>query len=83
MKKDNFIKQAARWVARNIITPPTYSDITAIGPDCYHCDGPNGSVILSLEPLPQSRHQPLGKNGDQRWKIIVHQPGFDNTTFVK
>ena len=30
----------------NIITPPTYSSITAIGSDRYHCDGPNGSVIL-------------------------------------
>ena len=30
----------------NIITPPTYSSITAIGPDRYHCDGPDGSVIL-------------------------------------
>jgi hypothetical protein len=30
----------------NIITPPLYSSITAIGPDRYHCDGPNGSVIL-------------------------------------
>ena len=30
----------------NIITPPSYSSITAIGPDRYHCEGPNGSVIL-------------------------------------
>lgn len=30
----------------NIITLPIYSDITAIGPDRYHCTGPNGSVIL-------------------------------------
>ena len=30
----------------NMITPPTYSSITAIGSDRYHCDGPNGSVIL-------------------------------------
>lgn len=30
----------------NIITPPSYSRITAIGKDRYHCDGPNGSVIL-------------------------------------
>ena len=30
----------------NMITPPSYSSITAIGPDRYHCDGPNGSVIL-------------------------------------
>ena len=30
----------------NIITPPSYSCITAIGKDRYHCDGPNGSVIL-------------------------------------
>lgn len=30
----------------NIITPPSYSSIEAIGPDRYHCDGPNGSVIL-------------------------------------
>lgn len=30
----------------NVITPPSYSRITAIGPDCYHCDGPYGSVIL-------------------------------------
>ena len=30
----------------NIITPPSYSRINAIGPDRYHCDGPNGSVIL-------------------------------------
>lgn len=30
----------------NIITPPSYSRITAIGPDRYHCDGTKGSVIL-------------------------------------
>jgi hypothetical protein len=30
----------------NMITPPSYSSITAIGSDRYHCDGPNGSVIL-------------------------------------
>ena len=30
----------------NIITPPSYSSIEAIGPDRYHCDGPNGAVIL-------------------------------------
>lgn len=30
----------------NIITPPSYSSIEAIGPDRYHCDGSNGSVIL-------------------------------------
>ena len=30
----------------NIITPPSYSSIEAIGPDRYHCDGPKGSVIL-------------------------------------
>ena len=30
----------------NMITPPSYSSITAIGPDRYHCDGPKGSVIL-------------------------------------
>lgn len=30
----------------NMITLPSYSSITAIGPDRYHCDGPNGSVIL-------------------------------------
>ena len=30
----------------NIITPPSYSRITAIGKDRYHCDGSNGSVIL-------------------------------------
>ena len=30
----------------NMITPPSYSTITAIGPDRYHCDGANGSVIL-------------------------------------
>ena len=30
----------------NMITPPSYSSITAIGPDRYHCDGPNGSVVL-------------------------------------
>ena len=30
----------------NIVTPPFYSDITAIGPDRYHCEGPYGSVIL-------------------------------------
>ena len=29
MKKDNFIKQAARWVARNIITPPIATIATA------------------------------------------------------
>ena len=30
----------------NIITLPLYSEIEAIGPDRYHCEGPNGSVIL-------------------------------------
>ena len=30
----------------NIITPPLYSTIEAIGPDRYHCIGSNGSVIL-------------------------------------
>ena len=30
----------------NIITPPAYLSITAIGPDRYHCNGPRGSVIL-------------------------------------
>lgn len=30
----------------NVITPPCYSDITAIGPDRYHCEGPYGAVIL-------------------------------------
>ena len=30
----------------NIITPPSYSSIEAIGPDRYHCDGPLGAVIL-------------------------------------
>lgn len=30
----------------NIITLPLYSFIEAIGPDRYHCEGPNGSVIL-------------------------------------
>lgn len=30
----------------NIITLPLYSDIEAIGPNRYHCVGPNGSVIL-------------------------------------
>jgi len=30
----------------NMITPPSYSSITAIGPDRYHCDGPLGAVIL-------------------------------------
>ena len=30
----------------NIITPPYYSEINAIGPDRYHCMGPKGSVIL-------------------------------------
>ena len=30
----------------NIITPPSYSSITAIGIDRYHCEGPNGSVVL-------------------------------------
>lgn len=30
----------------NIVTPPLYSRIEAIGPDHYHCVGPNGSVIL-------------------------------------
>ena len=30
----------------NIITPPLYSDIEAIGPDRYYCEGPYGSVIL-------------------------------------
>ena len=30
----------------NMLTPPIYSEITAIGPDRFHGDGPNGSVIL-------------------------------------
>ena len=30
----------------NIITPPSYSSIEAIGPDRYHCEGPSGAVIL-------------------------------------
>ena len=30
----------------NIVTPPLYSDIEAIGRDRYHCKGLNGSVIL-------------------------------------
>ena len=30
----------------NIITPPFYTDIEAIGPDCYHCTSAHGSVIL-------------------------------------
>ena len=30
----------------NMITPPSYSSIVSIGYDRYHCDGPNGSVIL-------------------------------------
>lgn len=30
----------------NIVTLPIYSSIIAIGPDRYHCTGPNGSVIL-------------------------------------
>lgn len=30
----------------NIVTLPSYSRIVAIGNDRYHCDGPNGSVIL-------------------------------------
>lgn len=30
----------------NILTPPIYSDITAIAPDRYHCDGPHGSFVL-------------------------------------
>ena len=30
----------------NIITPPSYICITAIGPGRYHCDGPEGAVIL-------------------------------------
>ena len=31
----------------NILTPSVFSDITAIGPDRYHCRGPHGSVILN------------------------------------
>ena len=30
----------------NMITPPSYSSIVSIGYDRYHCEGPNGSVIL-------------------------------------
>lgn len=30
----------------NVVTLPIYSSIKAIGPDRYHCKGPNGSVIL-------------------------------------
>ena len=30
----------------NIVTPPSYSSIEAIGPDRYQCDGPHGTVIL-------------------------------------
>lgn len=30
----------------NLITPPFYTDITAIGPDRYHCTSAHGSVIL-------------------------------------
>ena len=30
----------------NIITPPLYTYIKAIGPDRYQCDGPEGTVIL-------------------------------------
>lgn len=31
----------------NIVTPTIYSEISAIGPDRYHCMGPKGSVILN------------------------------------
>ena len=30
----------------NIVTPPAYSSIEAIGPYRYHCEGPSGAVIL-------------------------------------
>ena len=30
----------------NIITPPIYKSINAISANRYHCDGPEGSVIL-------------------------------------
>lgn len=30
----------------NILTPPIYSAITAIGPDRFHCDSPYGSFVL-------------------------------------